>query len=172
MRVETTSRELYKFEELSEDAQDKAIEKLWDLNVDHDWWQFTYEDAENIGLKITEFDIDRGSYARGNFEDCAGTTAKKIIAEHGPECETVATAKNYLQELQAVIEKNAIENKDEKYPEDFLDTKDIDREFLRSLLEDYRIMLSKEYDYLTSREAIIESIEANEYEFLDNGTMA
>jgi hypothetical protein len=45
-------------------------------------------------------------------------------------------------------------------------------EFLKSLLEDYRIILSKEYDYLTSRESIIETIEANEYEFDENGNIA
>lgn len=38
---------------------------------------------------------------------------------------------------------------------------DLDNEFLHNLLEDYRIMLNKEYDYLTSCEAIVESIDAN-----------
>lgn len=154
MRIKETK--VFTFAELSEDVKDKAIEKLYDLNVDHDWWDSVYDDAKNIGLKITEFDIDRGAYARGNFIGSAKETAEKIIANHGPDCETVATSKSYLRELQD------LDGHD----------KEINREFLQSLLEDYRIMLSKEYDYLTSREAIIETIESNEYEFDEHGNLA
>lgn len=32
------------------------------------------------------------------------------------------------------------------------------------------IILQKEYDYLTSREAIVETIQANEYEFNEHGS--
>jgi len=52
-----------------------------------------------------------------------------------------------------------------------IDTEDIDAEFLRSLCEDYRIMLQNEYEYLTSEEAIIETIIANEYEFTEEGEL-
>ena len=62
------------------------------------------------------------------------------------------------------------------WPEDEtgLDEKldDLDNDFLHDLLEDYRIMLINEYDYLTSREAIVESIDANGYEFDENGNLA
>ncbi len=44
-------------------------------------------------------------------------------------------------------------------------------EFLKELLEDYRIILQKEYEYQTSEEAIIGTIEANEYEFTQDGKM-
>ena len=30
---------LYKFDELSEEAQNNALSKLWDINVDNDWWE-------------------------------------------------------------------------------------------------------------------------------------
>lgn len=43
------------------------------------------------------------------------------------------------------------------------------KEFLNDILEDYRVMLQKEYEWRGSREQIIESIEANEYEFDENG---
>ena len=33
-------------------------------------------------------------------------------------------------------------------------------------------LLRREYDYFTSEEAIIETIEANEYEFDENGNLA
>ena len=59
MRTYTTEHTVYKFDELDESTKQAAIEKLWDINVDYEWWEFTYEDAANIGLKITEFDLDR-----------------------------------------------------------------------------------------------------------------
>ncbi len=40
MRVETVTRELYSFDELEDDAQDKAVENLAEINVIHDWWDY------------------------------------------------------------------------------------------------------------------------------------
>lgn len=59
--MKTKSYNVYKFNELSEESQQKAIENLYDINVDYDWWESTHEDAKTIGLEITEFDIDRGA---------------------------------------------------------------------------------------------------------------
>jgi len=88
MRIKETK--LYHFDELSEEAKQKAIEGLSDINTDYEWWESTYEDAENIGLKLTSFGLDR---------------------------------------------------------------------------------MQKDYEHLTSSEAIIETIQANEYEFTENGKL-
>jgi len=155
---------LYKFSELSDEAKEKAIEKLSSVNVEYiEWWESVYSDAEDIGLKIKGFDLDRGSYVKGDFIEYAETVANKIIENHGENCETYKDAKNYLKDLAAIVNKTATE--------DDIDTEDIDREFLKTLLEDYRIMLKQEYEYLTSKEAIIETIEANNYEFNENGNI-
>ena len=157
---------VYKFKELSEDAQDKTLEELYNINVDRNWWDSTYDDAANIGLKIDGFDIDRGNYCKGIFTQSAEDVAKAIIEDHEKDCETFKTATEYLKELDNAKMENA------KQEDEDLDTDDLDAEFLRSLLEDYRIILSNDYDYLTSREAIIETIEANEYEFTEKGKLA
>lgn len=170
MRIKETK--VYEFLELSEDVKEKAIEKLWDINVDDSWWyESVYANAENIGLKITSFDLDY-KQIKGKFVDNPQDVAKKIIAEHGLDCETRKTAENYLEEVKKEMAKNLEENKGEEYPEDCLDTEEIDGDFLQSLLEDYRIILQHELDYLTSTMAIIETIEANEYEFDENGNLA
>ncbi len=173
MRIETTTRELYPFDELSDEAKEKAIEKLWDINIDYEWWEGTYEDAENIGLKITEFDLDR-HMIRGRFTDYASDCALAILKEHGNETETYWTAREYLYKL-AYLENAEFDQclEDERdYEEGEADTDEIDREFLRGLLEDYRIILQREYQYQTNEEAIIEAIEANEYEFTADGELA
>ena len=65
MRTYTTEHTVYTFNKLSGEAKQHALEQLWDLNVYYDWWGYMYEDAENIGLKITGFDLDRGAYVCG-----------------------------------------------------------------------------------------------------------
>lgn len=39
---------LYQFDELSPEAQEKALEKLWDINTDDDWYRFMFDDFEQI----------------------------------------------------------------------------------------------------------------------------
>jgi hypothetical protein len=162
MRIKETK--VYEFAELTDEARDKAIEKLYDINVDNDWWDSISDDASTIGLEIEEFDIDRGSYCRGRFTKTAVEVARSILENHGETCETYKTAEQYIKQWDEV---DALTPDDED-----LNTEEIDEEFLKSLCEDYRMILTKEYEYLTTREAIIETIEANEYEFDENGNIA
>jgi len=164
MRTETITKTIYTFDELSESAQEHALNRLGDINVDHEWWDCTCDDAENIGLEITSFserDID------GGFIESAESCAYAIQAQHGPDCDTLKDADRYLSEREDLMR---TWTEDESGLDEKLD--DLDNEFLHDLLEDYRIMLSNEYDYLTSREAIVESIDANGYEFDENGNLA
>lgn len=155
---------VYKFNELSEEAQQKAIENLYDINVDHDWWEFTYEDAEQIGIKITEFNIDRGAYCKGDFIESPLTVIKLIKENHGESCETYKTALQY--------EKLILEcPKDEEGEPVEGELEVIEDDFRNSLLEDYRIMLEEEFEYMTSKKAIIETIEANNYDFTNEGKL-
>src|SRR5450759_3576584 len=165
---------VYKFEELTEQAQDKAIERFADINVDYEWWDSTYADAAHIGLKLLEFDLDRNRHAKGNFTESAENVANKIIADHGNACETFKDATNYLAELAELTAKHkaADDSDDDDYSDDDLDTEEIDSEFEKTIIEDYSIILQNEYEYQTSREQIIETIKANEYEFDENGKLA
>lgn len=160
---------LYKFAELSEQAKKKAVENLCDINVDHDWWNSTYEDAERIGLKITGFDLDRNRHATGKFIWNAKDVAEAILKEHGEKCETHQTAKDFLEKALPLIEKESeIDYRDYDLEGEISDLED---DFLKSLLEDYSIMLQKESEYLQSEKAIIETIEANDYDFTENGKL-
>jgi len=171
MRIIITKTKAFKFNELAEKAQEKAIDGLWDINVEHDWWNFTYEDAENIGLRLTGFDLDRGAYCHGDFINSPEDCARKIIKEHGEKCETRIDAEAYLKEHMDIEQHTTIDDYgqfDDKTA-DKIDT--LNREFHKSILEDYRIMLQQNYDYYTSREAIFETIEANDYEFTLEGKL-
>jgi len=162
MRTKTVN--VYQFDELSDEAKEKAIEALRDINVNREWWDSIYDDAENVGLKLTEFDLDRNRHAKGKFTESATYTAEKIMDEHGKECDTYKTAKQFLDDLNALTsEYDDIED----CPEDKIE--ELEDEFLKSILEDYSIMLQKESEYLTKDETIIETIKANEYEFTEDG---
>lgn len=169
MRIKTTETKVYKFDELTEDQRQKAVENLYDINVSYDWWDFIYDDAENIGLKLTGFDIGRGNYAKGHFIISAHQVAANIIRDHGEQCETYKTAQDFLTEVNSrpMPDEDSDEFSDWEY-----EMVEMEKEFLKSLLEDYRIMLSREYDYRTSEEVIIETIKANDYEFTEDGKIA
>ena len=160
MRTIVETKTVYFFAELPEESRQKAVEKYWDINVDYDWWDAVYEDAKNIGLKITSFDDYN---TEGSLTEDARTVITKILEDHGEMCETYQTAKRYHGNLKGLLDDCNNEDEEEQVIEDF------NHEFLHDLLEDYRIMLRKEYEYLTSEETIKETLIANEYEFTEDG---
>lgn len=171
--MKTKTITLYSFDELSDEAKEKAINKLSDINVDYEWWDCTFDDAKRIGLKILEFDIDRGSYCECKVLTSHREIAEAILKEHGKMCETYKTAEAFLKERDGIID-SAQKNEDGEFEDEYeLDQKldECEYEFLKSISEDYRIILQKEYEYLTSKEAIIETIKANEYDFDEEGNL-
>lgn len=174
--MRTIETVVYKFSELSEEAKQKAIENLSTINVDHEWYDSTYEDAENIGIKIDSFDIDRGSYCNGKFIEDSNHCANAIIKNHVESCDTFKDAKNFLDEWGKLVTKysdgiNTDKVHEDKEYEFDQEADELESEFLKTILEDYRIILQKDYEYQTSEEAIKESIEANECEFTENGKL-
>lgn len=146
---------LYSFDELSKDAKEKAIERLSDINVDHDWWETIYEDAKDVGLKIHEF--DQYYHVDMEFIGSPAATRNLILENHGKKCNTYKVAEKY---------------KDDFSEDSDSDPEDRENEFLRELKSCYKTMLMEEYDYMTSEEAIKETIDANDYLFFDDGTLA
>ena len=95
MRIIETK--VYKFEELSEEGKEKAVNNLSDINVDHEWWDFIYEDAEQICLRITAFDLDRASFVNAEFINSARLTALLILKNHGKNEDTYKS--DYLSNI-------------------------------------------------------------------------
>jgi len=145
--MEYAITKIYKFDELCDESKENAIQNLYDINVNYNWWESLYEDAERAGIKIKSFDLYRNEIDGELFID-AIKVKKAILKDHGKSCITYRTVKEY----------------------DFRTKVDED-EFLYSLLEDYRILLSRDYDYLTSELAIIDQIRVSEYNFTEDGKM-
>ena len=167
---------IYKFDELSSKAKEVARDWYRQGALDHDWWDSIYDDAANIGLKITSFDTDRGNSIEGDYTDSPEKCAAKILKDHGPDTDTHKLAEAFLLDRQALQEKyDAAYEADEdwrvtrKIEESIGELED---EFKRAILEEYLSILKKEVEYQMSDEAIDEMIEANEYEFLSDGKRA
>ena len=174
--MKTIEIKIYKFSELSEGAKEKAINNLRDINVDYDWWDCTYDDAKEAGLKINSFDLDRNRHATGEFIETGFECASKIIKNHGEMCETYKTAKEFLNDYEEMFEKYEDPQKPgyvaEEYESDFdNDLDELEKEFLKSILENYSILLQQESEYLMSDESIIETIEINDYDFTADGKL-
>jgi len=168
--MQTKTINLYSFDELSYKAKQKAIENLSDINVNYSEWDNTIEDAEQIGLRIISLDDHRPN--KGEFINSAEDCANLILKNHGEMCDTYKTAKSFL-DAYLPLKKSWDDNDDN---DGFLfeyeqDATDMSEDFLQSLLEDYRIIGNKNYEYMTSDEAIIETIKANDYTFTIDGKL-
>lgn len=169
--MRTVRTKVYQFNELNENAKENAINSNSEINVDYDWWENVYYDAEIIGLKITSFRLDRNRNASGEFLTTAYDVCNSILENHGVECATYETANKFKGIESEFLRKCKIENdgdEDTTYEQD-CEYSDLEEDFLNELLEDYSVMLQSECEYLQSDEAISETLIANEYEFTKEG---
>jgi hypothetical protein len=153
MRTVVTLTNVYKFHELTPDQQGKVFEKQRWWNVDdRNWWEWTYEDAERIGMKIEAFDFDRANYLHAKFTLGFNETARLIIKDHGKECNTYKIAQQWFTYKR---ENNSGEN--EVYE--------------THLRNEYLDILRKEHEYLTSDDVLREMFADSEYEFTVDGEL-
>ena len=155
--MRTIEIKLYTFEELLPEARQKALERMSDINTDHDWWRYTYDDADDAGLIIKDFHID-GRTIRMEFYEDAEATAILILANHGWDTDTYKCTRDFI--------------------EAYLECRDDDTgrpvardEYMSELCRCYLKRLEKEYEYLTSDAAVIEAIENGDWEFTKDGKL-
>ena len=162
---------LYTFDELpTERAKEKA--RAWYREAgahDEFVWENTLEDAKAIGLKIVALDPHRAN--EGSFIVSAIECSEKIFANHGADCETYKTAKAFDEANDALPELPAEDHPDYwKIERELCEGSDANEsEFLRALLEDYRVMYERDIEYQNSDEAVDESMRCNEYTFTEDG---
>lgn len=164
MRIIRKEIKIYKFEELSQKQQEKAVENY--RNINYDWWEsICYDDAKTIGLQIESFDIFRGAI-EGYFEDYAKTTAQLILDEYGDTTDIYILAEKFLQDAEACELRM---EKEEYY--DYGNFYKLEEKFSHDLLEEYLCIIRREYEYLTGDRAVKETLESNGYEFTEDGRM-
>jgi len=160
---------VYQFDELSDKAKEKARDWWRNGDIDFDWADNMIEDAKMIGLEITGFDVGRGQSCDGKFIDGARECAEAILKNHGDQCETFKTAEAFLKERDEAVNAAPKDENGDFENEYELDgtLDDIESDFLKSILEDYRILLAKEFEYHQSNEYIDEMLRI--YTFTKDG---
>jgi hypothetical protein len=162
---------LYEYHELSESAKRSALQNVGNINVDDEWWEFVYMDAEDVGVKIKSFDTYRME-CNIDFILNPIEVSQNIINKHGETCDTYKVAACFMAEYMPLLK--GFEDENHVYYEDseiecLLNT--LEEDFLKDLSNEYLSILTKEYDYLMSEEAIVETIELNEHTFTELGEL-
>ena len=180
--MRTITKELYKFEELRPEIQQKVIDSNRDWNVDFDWWEFAYDEIAEMwkerGLGTDDhrkedhpfyFSLDRSwnFYATGVYGADYDAFIKALRIDPKGEIsenlqDNVAFGIRHFggNSAKTIADSVYLDDESEKIVQNFID----------ALCEDSLDYLQKEYDYLTSDEAIRESIESNgdEYDWEGN----
>ena len=174
--IETT---VYKFSELTEDAKQTALGKLYGINTSFDWWEYIYSGAERIGCKITSFDVGRSNFIEFKITTDVISVCSEILENHSKDCDTYEIAQDYKRR-SAILdskEKEAM-SEDERgidCEDVFSDIEDarneLGIEMNQELGECYLSMLKTEYEYLNSEEAIIKTIECKGETFTEDGEL-
>ena len=196
MRTQTI--EIYQFDELSENAQEKAMEWYRDGGFDYEWYDHVFEDAKTIGalmgIKIDNIYFTGGFSYQGDGACFEGSYyykkgSVKAVKDYAPvdkELHRIALELSKLQRpnfygLTAHIKHTG------RYPHEYCTSIDVYNESeigdyyvndntndaLSDLLRDFMRWIYKqlnaEYDYLNSDESVSETIRVNEYEFTTEG---
>ena len=184
---------LYKFHELSEKAKKKALDELWDLNVDHDMWyedDFLAEPSAELYKEMdvempdnpifdfegVSFDLDRGNFLLFHGLDVNYEYQELFLRVLGfPE----DIIDNIVFEIYEGRIKNHIsftyeppaDTDEDDFPENYKEYLDSAEGIFEEIMDDALRRLRDYYDYLLTEEAIIETIEANDYDFREDGSL-
>ena len=152
MRLETTK--IYTYDELSDSAKDKAVDDHNDINIEDDfWYEHISDELLEYGAILVEFDIYRDKIGI-DFGDC-GEFASKVMENHGNHTDAYILSMNFLNDLMTACDDDTIE--------------ETSREYANAMSQEYLKILRDSYEYAMSNESIVETIIANEYEFLASG---
>ena len=108
-KMRTIEVKILTFNELSEKAKENARDWWRDGGLDYEWWDFIYDDAESIGIKISSFDLYRKEID-GEMILSAAEIAQNIFNQHGESCDTYKTAANFMELWQPVYNDYMDEN--------------------------------------------------------------
>jgi len=175
--VREVTFKVYKFEELSDEVKEKVLDdNRYILVEDYTWWDFIYDEAEEIGIEIEEFDLDR-RYIKIRLNTSVLSSVENVLGQWSILAEEYKLVKSYYDEIMKLDSSKEVKEYLEEYPEadpyDAIYDLGLSDVFYDEYVEDMKRIflraLKNEFNYLTSDEAIIEYFNDNNYEFFENG---
>jgi len=173
----TWNFKVYKFEELLDEAKERALEdNRYVLVEDYAWYDSIYDEADMIGIEIKEFDLDR-RYIKIRLNTSVLNSVESAMQWFGESTEEYKLVKSYYDAIMKLADSDEVKEYLEENPDDdaydaiynmSLDDRFYD-EYINDMKRVFLRMLENEFNYLTSDEAIIECFNINDYEFFENG---
>lgn len=166
--MRTIEINLYKFDELSEEAQAKAI-KRHQTYTTYDWWDSIEINAEESGVIIESFNTDNEDISvsfKWEALDVAHALAKFWGADSdiGKICQTFLDKRNVLYKKYAGDEASTYNEKLYESEDELVDDfhTDVSRYFLEQL--------KNELEWIESDEYAREYLSDMDYDFMEDGT--
>lgn len=199
MRIETIHRELFQFDELSEEAKEKARDWYRECIYQDSYdYEHVYDDAKTIGalmgISIAKIYFSGfasqgdGACFEGSYTYKKGSV--KAVKEYAPKDEKIhriaqelaAIQKRNFYKLEASVVQRGhymhsgctsidVYHSEDRY-RDIGEAEEEVKEALRDFMNWIYRQLESNYDYLMSNESVDENIRDNEYEFLEDGRRA
>lgn len=176
--MQTKTYNVYKFHELTKEQQQKAIDNLRDTNVDYDGWhEFTIED-ETARLNLLGYEDVKISYSgfwsQGNGASftAGGNIEKLVPANMQKYVDRIAFKKSGHYEHEYTMSLDIDYNDEPLGNTQIIEFENLEKELLENARIEARAIYSRlqnEYEYYTSDESIIATIESNDYDFTENG---
>lgn len=187
MKTITREYNVYNYDELSKESQSKVLKDMNDINVDYEWHKYTIEDMEQrletMGYKDAKIGFS-GFWSQG---DGAHFTASvdvakflkfhKLISKYrkvyrvAEDCTLTIKHRGHYEHEMLMYTDSETYGLSDAVTHELIKLESLVLEMAREEARDIYKTLEKEYDYLTSDEAIIETIKSNEYTFLEDGKL-
>ena len=174
---------VYSFDELSEAAQERALNAFRCSNVEFNWYEDTFDTIRTagklLGLEIDDIHFDTDLYCIFDAHYRYVRGAAKAVRDEFPWADDLHDVERKLQDLQkrhfyslsCAVTKGRTTNRYRcfRFGEDY------ECEDLGDIIDDFahwaRVLLRDEYEWLTSDEAVKEIIIINEHEFDEEGKL-
>lgn len=193
--MRTLKVKLYKYDELSDKAKEKAREWYTEGGFEHTWWDSVYEDAKTVlgfmGFSDVEISFS-GFWSQGDGASFTGKWRAENVKldalnEHAPEDKALHDIATRISELalgytEAVVELKrttstnyvhentvTVSTEDGLLPNLFIS--DLQRDARAAMRWVYK-QLEAEWESINSEESVAETIMANEYDFYGDGARA
>jgi hypothetical protein len=158
---------LYKFEELSEEAQAKAI-KNHQLHSEYEWWDSILINAEESGVIIESFDTDKEDISV-SFKWEAHDVANALVKFWGADSDIGKIGQAFIDDRAKLYDyheeefsqpQNTLEEEEDSLVDYF--HSDVSHYFLKQLRDELEWIESDEYarEYLSDMD----------YDFMEDGT--
>ena len=180
MKIVKKEYQVFEYHELSGDSKQRVLENLHDINTDYDWWENDYCDFKDtlidIGIRCDNFyfSLEQDFYI--SMSDPCVIDPKLFLRYCAIDLRTVDARE--IMDMGIGIETNCFEmgrtgNSIEQYYRLGITQKTENKlnEGLSKILDAFLYLLKQEYEVRTGKEEIIDTIEVNEYRFLEDGTL-